>query len=438
MKICLLAGRVLAVPVLLLLAASCTGLPGPVNAGDAESGDDMVGYRRMEDVAAFADGSAESAIGLLRAAGEEPHPVYLKLREGSETVEVDGADPLRLPFDAAAGTSPARVVINGGGRTVNLAGAGGSPLLTVGDGVTLTLRDITFTGTGGNNAPLIEINGEGARLVLGTGAVIRGNTNTDTAGGQAGGILVRKGTLELAGGKIIDNNALGGRSAGGVYVAAAGRLTMSGGEISGNSAGITGEGNILSGGGVYADGVFELKGGTLGGNVALGNRGGGAIYVASGGNVVMSGGIIRGGSGQFTGGGISRAIYSGAVYITGGGGVFTMSGGTIEGYAISNTGVNGRVNTCGGGVMLLSGTFNMEGGTISGNSVSADSVPPANAFGGGVYMNGGIFNMEGGTISGNSVSAANAFGGGVYRAGGKFTRTGGHITGNTLESTGSR
>jgi hypothetical protein len=112
----------------------------------------------------------------------------------------------------------------------------------------------------------------------------------------------------------------------------------------------------------------------------------------------MSGGTIRGGA--FADGDTFPTIYSGAVYITGGGTVFTMSGGTIEGYAISYNGSNGRANACGGGVMLWSGTFNMEGGTISGNSVSA----------------------------------AKAFGGGVYRAGGRFTRTGGNITDNTVKN----
>jgi hypothetical protein len=155
----------------------------------------------MEDVEAFADGSPESAIGLMRAAAGEPYPLYLKLREGSETVEPDRADPLMLPFEAVTGTSPARVVINGGGRTVNLAETGEVPLLTVGDGVTLTLRNITFARIGGSNAPLIEVNGKRARLVLGTGAVIQGNTNADTASNRAGGIVVRKGILELAGGK---------------------------------------------------------------------------------------------------------------------------------------------------------------------------------------------------------------------------------------------
>ena len=204
--------------VFLLWAVSCAGFPGTVNARsgleenvpaltdadvsvDAGAPDDeganagqgllTVSYRRVEDIGAFADGSPESAIALMRAAGKEPEALYLRLREGSETVELDKTDPLMLPFEAVAGsTSPARVVINGGGRTVRLNEPGGSPLLTVGDGVTLTLRNITFTGTGGNTAPLVEINGKGARLVLGIGAVIRGNTNTNTAGGQAGGILV--------------------------------------------------------------------------------------------------------------------------------------------------------------------------------------------------------------------------------------------------------
>jgi hypothetical protein len=285
MKSYLLAGRLAAALVVFLGAASCAGLPAPVEA-DAGSGGFEAGYRRRGDVAAFAGGSPESAIGLMRAAAGEPYALYLKLREGSETAEPDTADPLKLPFEAGGGsTSPVRVVINGGGRTVSLAGAGGGPLLTVGDGVTLTLRNITFTGTDGNNAPLVVINGKGARLVLGSGAVIRGNTNTDASSGQAGGVLVTEGTLELAGGEVKGNSALGGGSAGGVYVAAAGKLAMSGGEISGNSAGdpfsgggvyvapggdVAISGGEISGGGVYMDGgTFDMKGGSINGDTVL-------------------------------------------------------------------------------------------------------------------------------------------------------------------------
>ena len=264
MKNYLLAGGLVA--VFLLWMVSCAGFPGAVSAyggseenvpasPDAEASTDAgvsadasasinagalddeganagsdvhaVSYRRVEDVAAFADGGPESAVALMRAAGKEREPLYLRLREGFETAELDKTDPLKLPFEAVAGsTCPARVVINGGGRTVSLNGTGGSPLLTVGDGVTLTLRNITFTGTGNNTASLVEINGRGAKLVLGTGAVIQGNTNTNTASRQAGGILVTEGILELAGGEISGNRALGGGSAGSVYVAAAGKITI--------------------------------------------------------------------------------------------------------------------------------------------------------------------------------------------------------------------
>jgi hypothetical protein len=140
----------------------------------------------------------------MRAAAGGPGALYLVLREGSETAEAGG--PLGLPFEAAAGgTSPARVVINGGGRTVSLSGAG--PLLTVGDGVTLTLRNITLAGGGG--APVVEINGKGARLVLGAGAVIRGSADTDTPG-PAGWVLVTEGALEMAGGEAGGSGAPGG------------------------------------------------------------------------------------------------------------------------------------------------------------------------------------------------------------------------------------
>jgi hypothetical protein len=61
------------------------------------------------------------------------------------------------------------VIIDGGERTVDLTGsANSSPLITVGTGVTLTLRNITFkglnaTGDGTNNiVSLIKVESGGA------------------------------------------------------------------------------------------------------------------------------------------------------------------------------------------------------------------------------------------------------------------------------------
>ena len=86
------------------------------------------------------------------------------------------------------------------------------------------------------------------------------------------------------------------------------------------------------------------------------------IRVEEGGTLIMNGGSIRGNTAGGDGGG--------GVYMFSG--TFTMNGGTISG----NTAGGNRGN--GGGVLVREGTFTMNGGIISGNT--------ARSGGGGVYV----------------------------------------------------
>jgi hypothetical protein len=230
-----------------------------------------------------------------------------------------GADGLVLTND----TSPAEVIIDGGGREITLTTGTGS-VITVGSGVTLTLRNITFKGLDNNNASLIKV--DGGTLVLENGAVITGNTNPASGGG---GVFVYSGTF-----------------------------SMKGGTISGNKS--TKNEDYYGGGGVYVrSGTFEMSGGTISGNEAL-RAGGGGVYVSSG-TFSMSGGTISNNkvNGDFKGGG---------VYVDEGGATFTMSGGTISDNEAKE----------GGGVYVNEyGAFSMSGGTISRNKA---------AEGGGVFV----------------------------------------------------
>jgi hypothetical protein len=129
--------------------------------------------------------------------------------------------------------SSARVVIDGKGRTVRLTGGSGS-VITVGQGVTLTLRNITFEGKDDNNAPLVAVQ-NGGHLVLEDGAVITGNANTGDGDGGGGGVAVTDGgILTMTGGEISGNKALNG---GGVYVGAGASFNMTGGIIYGKNEG---------------------------------------------------------------------------------------------------------------------------------------------------------------------------------------------------------
>jgi hypothetical protein len=235
------------------------------------------------------------------------------------------------PTSAITGIPPltlyARTPDAAGDITLNANGA----LLTVGSGVTLTLKDITLKGKSDNNGLLVQVN-TGGELVLENGAVITGNT-----GDNGGGVQVAGGTLTMTGGKISGNTRGGyGATGAGVYMSG-GDFTMSGGEISGNYA-----------------------------------RDGGGGVVMSGGAFTMNGGEIKNNSAQFQGGGGVRVN----------GGSFTMYTGTISG-----NGLTGSVSYNGGGVYLGSGAFTMYGGEIRDNTGANNTNKQLHVAGGTAQWN---------------------------------------------------
>ena len=134
---------------------------------------------------------------------------------------------------------------------------------------------------------------------------------------------------------------------------------------------------------------------------------GGGVYIASGGQLTMTGGNIIGCS----------ATYGGGVHIDGESGQFSMSGGSIAGCVAS---------IIGGGVRA-SGTFKMSGQAVI-RSCTAESATQF-VFGGGVYVNGSSsFEMSGeAKIKGcqaisNSSHSSN--GGGVYVSSSSFVMSG--------------
>jgi hypothetical protein len=265
------------------------------------------------------------------------------------------------------------------GTDVSLTSSFGNSLITVGPGVTLTLRDITFTGIAGNTAALIKA--AGGTLILETGALITGN-----AGGGAyvaGASNGAGGTLILEDGAFITGNT------GGIGVKVdKGAFTMKGGTISNNGSANSG----LKGTGVsIISGTFTMDGGLISGNKA-GSSGGVDIQGA----FIMNDGTISNNTGGVT-------LTSGT---------FTMNDGLISGNTGSGVSVQGK-----------STTFTMRGGTISGNETSGTS------SGGGVIVRAGTFIMENGLISGNTAGS----GGGVSVRSNEqvFTKTGGAIYGSS-------
>jgi hypothetical protein len=286
-------------------------------------------------------------------------PLEIDLPAGSETVS---------PFSFEGTTSPAAVVINGGGRTLWLETGSTGSIISVGEGVTLTLRNISLRGLAANTAPLVTV-AQGGTLILGDGAVIRDNTSSNDGGGAA--------------------------------VEAGGTLILDGGTITGNTAG--------SGGGVAVSGAgaqFTMENGTITGNFAkdgMGRVGGGGVCVRNGGNFTMEGGTILENRAQAQGGGIfvreaGTISISNAVIRNN----TAKEGGGVAGYkaniAMQNSCIRDNVAQGGGGVYFTSdGTtcnFSMTGGEILGNTTT----PLTPGSSGGVHLNNTTLTMAGAAL----------------------------------------
>jgi hypothetical protein len=397
--------------------------------------------------------------------------VTITLTAGAETVSfAQDKDLGTTGLVLKNNTSPVSVTIDGGKRVVDLVGENSTsnprPLITVGTGVTLTLRNITLKGlksgnTGDNNNntwSLIWVE-NGGTLILETGASIKDNALSLYDGTVGAGGVTVYGTLIMNGGEIRGNSTLKLRNhGGGVYVGNGGTFTMKGGTISGNT--VIRNYTTTRGGGVYVSngGAFTMEGGTISGNSSCF---GGGVGVWNG-TFTMKGGTISGNTARDNGGGVWIIKENAA------NAVFTMIGGTIRANnAVNGAGVdvdagstfnmyNGtiedhNVNSDGGGVYVFAGTFKMYGGTIKNNTtlpsgggvhirdsstfIMEDGTISGNSgwSGGGVYVQkGSTFTMNGGTISGNK--AANiyggGFGGGVAVRDGTFKMTNGIISGN--------
>ena len=181
---------------------------------------------------------------------------------------------------------------------VTLTRDSASPLFFIYGGAKLILENITIDGNKDafqsyvNSLVYVAYGGE---FTMKDGAVLTNN--------RGGGVHVSSyGTFTMTGGEISDNTA--SSSSGGVHVYSYGTFTMTGGEISGNTA--------TSGGGVYVDrGMFNMTGGEISGNTATSS--GGGVYV-TGSTFTMTGGEISGNTAA-SGGGVD---FRGNTFILGG------------------------------------------------------------------------------------------------------------------------
>jgi hypothetical protein len=197
---------------------------------------------------------------------------------------------------------------------------------------------------------------------------------------EGGKLTIRNNSSHIL---TLDGGEISGNKEPLVWIKSGGMFTLEDGGLSNNIATRAGQPAEGGGGGVYVEGTFEMKGGTISGNTV--NTVGGGVYI-KGGTFTMSGGTISSNN---------ATDYGGGVYVYDS--IFNMWGGTIS----SNNAEN-----YGGGVYVNSaGTFTMSDGTISRNT--------ADIYGGGVFVNpGGAFEMDDGMIIANKAMASNGGGGG--------------------------
>jgi hypothetical protein len=352
--------------------------------------------------------AAGSALKLMKDRKDDNNPLVIDLPGGIDEVVIPNTVEMLRDYN-----SPANITIDGGGRVLKIEDPG--ILLTVRNGITLTLRNLTLRGIAANNRPLVRVQ-SGGKLILEEGAVITGNTTS----ANAGGVWVNGGELVMNPGAVIKKmriNASTGYHGGGVLVDMNGKFTMNGGIIGGESLE---DANIVPGGGSSAGGVsigqgsFTMYGGSIQFNY------GGGIDLARG-TFTMYSGSIRGNISPYP----NTTPYEdgGGVFVSSSSASFTMNGtnAVIENNHVKGGTAIGIGNSDGGGGVLTNGSFTMSAGIIRGNSVDGKK------SGGGVCTtNSGSFTMSGGTIQNNT---ARNGGGGVF---GTFAMSGGVIKGNRV------
>ena len=253
--------------------------------------------------------------------------------------------------------------INDGTITKNTAYDGGGVYISK-SGVKFDFNNGTISDNSAISGGGVYFYGADSAFNMNGGATISGNS----ASAKGGGVFVaNKSVLNLKSGNI-DNNKVTGTSSpndgGGVYVYNNSTFNMSGGSVSGNT--VPGYGGGVY---VYNNSTFNMSGGSVSENSATGRNGyGGGVLVESGTLFNMSGGSVTSNN-SIMGGGV---FTYGAFVMTGG----SVSGNTASGnngggvYVSGTINVGGHVNIAGNKVSNVDNNVYL----LAGKVITVDSM----------------------------------------------------------------
>ena len=437
-------------------------MTAPASLYVSQTGSDLIGNgSRMAPFATI--NKAISTINAFDASGIS-YMIYVRGTVKGYAEIPDGVKAAKITIDKES-SSLVTNTLDGVGKA--------SPVLTISAAIPVNISNLTITR--GSRGIDIE---ESATVTI-TDCVVTGNGGSVTGAG----IYVRKGSVDISGTEISGNTT--SSNGGGLYVESSGvtGFTMTGGAITGNSAGAGGGADIncKKSANPLMDGV------TISGNTASAGNGGG-IFVTSGmylgiKDCVISGNTAGTASVSGHGGGIYNAGtcyiygstvigddsageaaklddgkhsnlatgYGGGIYnaknlylgysdytatsnapepLTGGvyynfagrGGAIYTASSTQTVVASGTYKYNSVPSSSGGGAIFTAGTLTMHDGLIDGNVA---------CLGGGVYVSSsGSFTMNDGTISDNYANESDACGGGGVLVAGAFAMNSGAISGN--------
>lgn len=332
----------------------------------------------------------------------------------SKNIDIDGPGSANLTVQGNGNVfNPYRIFTVNPGVTSLIDGltiSGGFDITGLGGGIynqgKLTLDDVILENnqTWGNGGGIA--NAGNAALYL-QDVTLQNNKAT-----RGGGGLYNKGTATMDHGMFSGNTAGMG---GGVYNSSGVVTLIDNSQIVGNTA--TGVG----GGGVYNWSTFNMDGGTVSGNKAIGALAG----WGNGGGILQRLGTMNLTSVQVQDNHTAQGSQGGGIYVFNG--ILNLNSATIGGPARNTAGDGGGLYERDGSVRMVDGSISNNSATISGVGAGVQN------GGGGLFVGGGSLTLRSVTVQ-NNTSRSN--GGGIDMAGTSGTPSV-KITGGMIEKNGA-